>query len=212
MKEPDDAFWKRKQAKAVKRRVGVRVPRDIFLIFCEGAKTEPNYFRSFRLTSSCVKDVFGIGDNTMELVQRAIKYRNSARRYGIRYDQVWCVFDKDSFPAQNFNAAIALANREGIRVAYSNEAFELWYLLHFDYVCTPTNRADYIEILSARLNEQYRKNNETMYDKLLDKQQTAINHSQRLLASHTPCIPCQNNPSTTVHLLVKELNKFLNQS
>jgi hypothetical protein len=211
MIEPDDAFWKRKQAKALKRKVYIRNPRDKFLIVCEGAKTEPNYFRSFRLTSSCVKDVFGIGDNTEELVRRTIEYKKTAGRYGIRYDQIWCVFDKDAFPVQNFNDAIALANREGIRVAYSNEAFELWYLLHFDYLCTATNRADYITMLTRKLGTQYQKNSEAMYQKLFDKQANAIKNAKCLLASYSPCVSSQNNPSTTVHLLVEELNKFLNQ-
>lgn len=211
MIEPDDGFWKHKQVKALKRKVYIRSPRDKFLIVCEGAKTEPNYFRSFRLTSSCIKDVFGIGDNTEELVRRTIEYKNNANRYGIRYDQIWCVFDKDAFPVQNFNNALALANQEGIKVAYSNEAFELWYLLHFDYFCTATNRADYITILTSKLGTRYQKNSETMYQKLFDKQMTAIKNAKRLLTSYSLCVPCQNNPSTTVHLLVEELNKFLNQ-
>jgi hypothetical protein len=41
------------------------------------------------------------------------------------YHEVWCVFDKDSFLPQDFNGAIQLAKSNRIRVAYSNEAFEL---------------------------------------------------------------------------------------
>lgn len=211
MIEPDDAFWKRKQTKNLKRKVGIRKPKDTFLIICEGAKTEPNYFISFRLLSSHVKDIFGIGDNTEELVRRTIVFRDAAARYGVKYDQVWCVFDKDSFPEQNFNNALALAKKEGIKVAYSNEAFELWYLLHFNYVCTAMHRSEYINKLSSVLGEQYEKNSELMYQKLLDKQETARKNAQQLLSSYPVSNPCKDNPSTTVHLLVEELNKFLNQ-
>lgn len=209
MIEPDNAFWKRKQAKNLKRKVNLRKPRDTFLIVCEGEKTEPNYFKSFKLKSAYFKDVFGIGDNTEQLVQRAIKFRNDARKYGVKYDQVWCVFDKDSFPAENFNKAIVLAKKENIRIAYSNEAFELWYLLHFDYVCTAIARTQCIVNLSARLGGKYEKNSEEMYSKLYAKQAQAIQNAKNLLASYPNHIPHQNNPSTTVHLLVEELNQFL---
>jgi hypothetical protein len=209
MIEPDDAFWKRKQAKNLKRRVGIRKPRDVFLIVCEGAKTEPNYFIEFRLSSSYVKNIFGIGDNTERLVQRAIEFRNDAARYGIKYDQIWCVFDKNSFPITNFNNAIALADRENIKVAYSNEAFELWYLLHFNYICTAMDRNEYINKLSVELDEKYEKNSETIYQKLLNKQENAIKNAKRLLSTYSTPNPYKDNPSTTVHILVEELNKFL---
>jgi len=211
MIEPDDAFWKRKLAKNLKRRMGIRKPKDTFLIVCEGAKTEPNYFISFRLLSSYVKDVFGIGDNTEELVRRTIVFRNAAARYGIKYDQVWCIFDKNSFPEQNFNNALALAKKEDIKVAYSNEAFELWYLLHFNYVCTAMPRSEYINKLSSELGEPYEKNSELMYQKLLDRQEAARKNARQLLSTYSSPNPCKDNPSTTVHLLVEELNRFLNQ-
>ena len=92
-----------------------------FLIVCEGERTEPNYFRAFRLAGDVRGiDVRGEGYNTTRLVEAAIEYARQGD-----YDQVWCVFDRDSFPAQNFNEAIALAERQGFQVAYSNEAFEL---------------------------------------------------------------------------------------
>jgi hypothetical protein len=37
------------------------------LIVCEGEKTEPNYFRAFRVTS----DIYGEGLETMRLVEEA---------------------------------------------------------------------------------------------------------------------------------------------
>jgi hypothetical protein len=48
-----------------------------------------------------------------------------------------------------------------------------------------------------------------MYDELLPRQQTAIANAARLLSTYNPPDPAQNNPSTTVHLLVQELNKSL---
>ncbi len=140
------------------------------------------------------------------------KIRNECKRKREpAYDQIWCVFDRDSFPAQHFNEACDLAKRENIRVAYSNEAFELWYLLHYDYHQSGIPRASYIELLNhkERLDGQYKKNSTNIYEKLLPKQATAIKNAERLLQCYTPSRPEQDNPSTTVHLLVKELNRFI---
>lgn len=109
------------------RIVDAREIKDRFLIVCEGEKTEPNYFKGFRPAGK-VLDIRGVGYNTIKLVREAIRLQVKET-----YDQVWCVFDRDDFPAQHFNEALSLAREHRIKVAYSNEAFELWYILHFDY-------------------------------------------------------------------------------
>jgi hypothetical protein len=181
------------------RTIDTRELRQRFLIVCEGEKTEPNYFRSFHVPQK-VLDVRGIGENTVALVEKAIRLRDEEE-----YDQVWCVFDRDSFPADHFNRALALAKREGIKVAYSNEAFELWYLLHFNFYNTALPRADYNIKLSTLLGHKYEKNSNWIYEELMHRQQTAISHAHRLLKEYNPPNPERDNPSTTVHLLVEQL-------
>ena len=187
----------------MQRRVDTRELRDTFLIVCEGEKTEPKYFEGFRVPKEIVK-IIGLGHNTLSLVQEAIKLRQQEN-----YDQVWCVFDRDSFSASQFNEAFALAKREDIRIAYSNEAFELWYLLHFHYYDTAIHRADYIKKLSALLGSKYKKNSPDIYARLLEKQPAAIKNAKRLLRQYRPPHPESDNPSTTVHELVEQLNRFL---
>jgi hypothetical protein len=189
----------------MQRRVNVRPPRDTFLIVCEGKKTEPNYFKAFRVPATVEEfNVVGLGDNTLSLVERAIELKQK-----LEYDQVWCVFDRDSFSASQFNDALALADREEMKVAYSNEAFELWYLLHFNYHDTAMSRADYPGKLSKLLEFRYRKNFPGMYELLLPRQQTAIKNAKKLLAQYKPSCPAADNPSTSVHLLVEQLNRFI---
>lgn len=187
------------------RKVDTREPKSRFLIICEGERTEPNYFKSFRVPRDVITvEIHGTGYNTLSLVKKAIDLRNTDPEY----DQVWCVFDRDSFPAQDFNEAIKLADREKMKVAYSNEAFELWYLLHFHYFNSAITRQQYIIKLNDLLSTTYRKNRPDIYAALLDKQATAIKHAQQLLQEYSPSRPERDNPSTTVHLLVKELNRF----
>jgi len=191
------------------RKYDIKVPKERFLIICEGKETEPNYFRAFHVSSAIIM-VKGLGANTDSLIRSTIKLKNDALENDEPFDQVWCVFDRDSFPAQNYNSAFELAKNNNISVAYSNQAFELWYLLHFNYYDTALSRNQYEDKLTELLKKKYRKNSETMYIELLDKQQTAIKNAQRLLNTYQPNHnPEKDNPSTSVHLLVQELNRFI---
>lgn len=184
------------------RSLNIRELRQRFLIVCEGEKTEPNYFRRFR-TPKVVIEVQGLGCDPIQLVRRALELRQEDD-----YDQVWCVFDRDTWPASNFNEAISLAKQNKVSVAYSNEAFELWYLLHFHYFDTALSRHEYGPRLSDLLGHPYTKNSGVMYDALLARQTEALRNAERLLAQYQPPNPAADNPSTTVHLLVNELNRF----
>ena len=185
------------------RKIDTREVKQRFLIVCEGAKTEPNYFRSFRVPKNVI-DVRGVGENPSRLVQSAIDLKNQDE-----YDQVWCVFDRDDWSEHDFNNAIKNAKKEGFGVAYSNEAFELWYLLHFEFLSTGIPRRDYILKLNSLLGHRYKKNSESIYDELLEKQSTAIKNAENLVKEYNPHVPSRDNPSTSVHLLIKELNKFI---
>lgn len=187
--------------------------RRWFLIVCEGEKTEPNYFRSFPVDTKVIKlDIKGEGKNTKSLLEKAIELKN-----GSEYDEsdrFCCVFDRDingknSNDAQNFNAAMNLAKNNGIKVAYSNDAFELWYLLHFHFYNTGISRKDYQNMLTRLLGHEYHKNSETIYEELENRQQNAIKHAKQLLMEYDRPNPESDNPSTTVHLLVEELNSFI---
>ena len=185
--------------------------RKRFFIVCEGEKTEPNYFKKFSVDVD-IQLSKGEGKDTKSLVEKAIKLKN-----GLKSDErnrVWCVFDRDKndqnpHDAQNFNAAITLAQTNGIKVAYSNDAFELWYLLHFNYYNTGISRNDYQNMLTKLLGHKYEKNSKRIYEELKDKQQDAIKYAKRLLQEYEPPNPETDNPSTTVDLLVEELNSFI---
>lgn len=201
-------FWKQHK-NSYKRKTGQRgLPKQRILIVCEGEKTEPEYFKAFRISSAVIK-IEGTGANTFSLVQKAIQIQKTARKNRETFDQVWCVFDHDDFPSENFNKALELAKKKNFHVAYSNEAFELWYLLHFCYMDSAIHRSAYIKKLENHLKAPYQKNSPDMYDLLLSKQNEAIRNATALLSKYQPSNPEQDNPSTTVHLLVQELNKYL---
>lgn len=181
--------------------------RQRFLIVSEGTKTEPHYFDGFRMSTVAVWTV-GIAQSPIQIVDEAIRLRDEANRTGSAYDQTWSVFDRDRWTIDDFNNAINKARAREIQVAYSNEAFELWFLLHFVYCNTATHRADFARRLSNYLAGKYTKNSAAMYNLLRPHVDTAIQNAERLAAQYSPSNPATDNPSTTVHLLVKELLRF----
>jgi len=185
------------------RKVDVREVKQRFLIVCEGKKTEPNYFRGFRVPKD-VMEIQGLGENPSKLVQSAKIFKEQGE-----YDQVWCVFDRDSWTEEDFNNAIHSAESYDFKIAYSNEAFELWYVLHFDFLNSGIPRKDYRVKLTSLLGKKYEKNSLTIYNDLIEKQIVAIKNAEKLLQQYEPQEPVKDNPSTTVHLLVQELNKFI---
>ncbi|WP_281644183.1 RloB family protein [Bacteroides zoogleoformans] len=192
------------------RRQGVREVKQSFLIVCEGEKTEPDYFKAFRMTAATIKAV-GQAMNTMTLVSKAISIRESDRKKKV-YDQCWVVFDKDDFPAKDFNQAIQLAEKNGFRVAYSNQAFEYWFLLHYNLYTGAIHRSQYKDMLTGLTGVPYSKSEgygAVMYNLLLSRQQHAIHNAETVLAEISHGNPAEEESSTTVHKLVMELNKYL---
>jgi hypothetical protein len=186
----------------------IKIEKPTILIVCEGEKTEPNYFKSFvRILprGSVQVDVVGEGCNTLSLVEDAEKRSKESSKRNMPYDRVWVVFDRDSFSPSNFDNAISKAESKGFGCVWSNEAFELWYILHFEYRNTGMSRDEYKGRLTAHIGEEYKKNDPDMYGKLVDKQQDAIRNATKLLGTHGRLPPSRSNPATTVHELVQEL-------
>lgn len=209
----DQIFNKVKAAREKRKNENRGRTRDKILIICEGEKTEPHYFECFRNRlkhSKKVKiDIDGCGNDPATLVKKAKEKIKD-------YDKIWCVFDRDkghSRPPEQFNIPFQLSEKqkETIKTAYSNDAFELWYLLHFDYYTSAIHRSKMEDMLTDKLGYEYQKNSETMYDELLDKLDIAIDNAKKLLDSYPEFNPEKNNPSTTVHLLVEELKNHIDK-
>jgi hypothetical protein len=197
--------------------------RKYFLIVCEGEKTEPNYFESLKLDlpkgvlTSCRIDIEGTGRNTVSLIEEALRIKSKLENEtSLSISKVWVVFDKDSFEPEQFNHAIHLCKNSVPKIgcAWTNQAFELWYLLHFHFYNTAINREMYQKLIEKNLKPkvgeqyQYQKNSTEMYS-LLKKYgsiESAIKFSKKLESQFEGRNDHANhNPSTKVHHLVAEL-------
>ena len=199
------------------RRQGTRAQIVRFLIVCEGEKTEPNYFKAFidnRRSEVKEVNVKGCGCSTCLLINEAKKIQEKLEHERqVSFDRVWLVFDKDEFP--DFNKAIAKAKKEKMNCAWSNQAFELWYVLHFQYLDTGVDRKQYIEMIEDKVRKvlksktfKYEKNDVGFYQILQEHgdEDFAFKNADKLRNRHKgKSNYATHNPRTEVDLLVDEL-------
>lgn len=183
-------------------------------IYCNAAETEPNYFGAFKEEIKKSK----ISDVNIEVIKKAGLDPLNAVKYVIKdkgkCSEVWIVFDKDHFAIEE---AIKLAEDNDIRVAWSNESFELWFLLHFNYRCTAIGRTECLKVVKEefkkKLKIDYAKNNKDSYKKLKSKMNIAVANAKRLYQEmkRDRIIPTKANPYTTVFQLVEVLKSKIDR-
>lgn len=188
-------------------------PRNVrrVLVICEDSKSSRDYFSSFPVDSNQVEIICeGTGKNTDSLMETALERRRVAFSTKTPYEAIWVVFDKDSFSQQQFNRSFDLAKPfSDMLPCWSNECFELWYLLHFCYRDTGVGRDEIYERLSkCHLGREYNKSDISVFDQLKPRLQQAINNAKRLAYENTIQREPQRNPSTRVHELVEVLLSF----
>lgn len=187
-------------------------PRKIrrILILCEDTKSSRDYFALFPHDDSLVEiQCVGTGMNTDSLMEHAVEIAEQTRKDRDQYERIWVVFDRDSFPEQNFNRAFELARTQNrITPCWSNECFELWYLLHFHYRDTAIGRDELWPAISALLNEGYDKADDQLHAKLAAHLETALRNAKKLDYENTLAGTPTRNPSTRVHELVDALIKL----
>lgn len=193
------------------RKSGIRNVKQSFLIITEGVNTEPEYFNAFRLTSATVR-ALGQGMSTVSLVRKAMRIYEGYKTRGKSFDRLWVVFDKDDNPDKDFNDAITLAKANGFHVAYSNQAFEYWLLLHFGKYEGHFTRARLNAMLEGLIGKEYNKRTgyvSGLFNRLLQKQPSAITNAKEIYRSISHGNPAREESSTTVFQLVEELDKYL---
>ncbi len=94
----------------------------------------------------------------------------------------------------------------------SNQAFEYWFLLHFNPYRGRIHRNLYSVMLSKLLGMEYRKKERfasDLYNYLLSRQPLARRNTEVIFSEIYAGTLVAEESSTTVHLLISELNKCL---
>lgn len=196
-------------------------------LFCEGGKTEPNYFngyfkaKGFHQPNMASKPK----DHSPKGVAKAAKAEyKKAKSLGFKEDKIfiWAVFDKDGHVG--IHEAIAMLRGTPIGIAFSNICFEYWILLHYENTSRQFHHCDeIINYIHQNHDNEYGKANDH-YIRLKGKIPNAINYAQQLARNQSqhsvrptsflngnnehncPDSPnCVLNPYTDVHLIFESL-------
>ncbi len=191
-----------------RRKLRLRIPRKVFVIVCEGEKTERIYFNRYKTRYSNLRietpnsrctDPINLAKFSREQIKKeALDLKNG--------DTIWCVFDCDDNNNENISKACKIAGKD-IKICLSNPSFELWFLLHFSFVVSKLTRSEEIEQLKEHISG-YEKNKD-FYDLLLGNRPKAIENAKQLIKMHekngVKLISVESNPSTQVQNIVEEI-------
>jgi len=224
----DKLFQKRKAAirKDLERRRATKNERKRVLIVCEGAKTEPLYFREL-ISFFCLStaDIKICGKECGSDPFRIVKYGEYCLDNDNDFDFMSLVFDRDEH--KTYDKALDRINslkrknkfkKTSIHAITSNPCFELWFLMHFTFSSKPYAATGHKssagclidDLRKYKIFENYSKSICSYFNEIIDKMEMAIGNSERLLENRE-----ENkhhlNPSTFVHELVIILKNISNE-
>ena len=243
----DKLFKKAKEKRDFMRTINNRYKRGNIIIACEDSVSSPAYFKIMidqlikekKITPDSIVIVAHDGATHPTGVLDNLKnYKDESGRKYSDFDYKWIVIDRDiekvngaGHTTEDFNNALKNTkhriNKFHIDIAYANDSFELWYLLHFEYRNTAILRDEIILQVIKRLKEidrhkfakstkdNIKQENYTklIFETLKPLQNVAVQNAKKLLASHGEGHnPESDNPSTTIHSLVILLNSLFNNN
>lgn len=188
-------------------------------------KAEIVYFQDFRdqLRSHLLMPRKKICRMPHQLIEKVIVWKTESKEIEeADGDRVWCILDVDDFYKDNPKIlldAIKMAHKYNIKIAYVNECFEHWILLHFEKPTSPISRGNEIE---KRIAKAFKKNglglflkNQPVFNLLLPFQDNAIKNAKELIQgkykeiSWPDVLGSDGNPSTSIHFLIEEINQLI---
>jgi len=230
---------------------------ETFIVFCEDEVSEPTYLRTFTVPGKVQVNVIenqkqhwiNLNNTINECLKTELiePFDGGYRMKPGITTHVWSVYDRDmesnvvnETVEKNdltFTTAIQSAKTIGINVAWSNDVFELWLLLHFEPVPVGQrlhrsyvydrlttifkglpNQSDAMKQLTTRDNFDYkiylkkRVNFNQFVLPLLtpERRAFAIINAQALEQIYELTTPFHlRNPCTTVHHLVRSLLRYV---
>lgn len=180
----------------------------LFIIACEGARREPEYFAALvgrnprvRIELLHPSGEQPGGSDPQRVLQRAVSFaRDNKLRPG---DQMWLVLDIDRWHPKHLRDIVRQGSqRPQWFVALSQPCFELWLCFHYE----PTPPTDLsCQELKTRLSKFLPQG----YDvtDVVRRTETALEHARRVDSDPSNAYPDQR--CSKVYLLVEELWRFV---
>ena len=95
----------------------------------------------------------------------------------------------------------------------SNQCFEVWFLLHYNFFDSALHRNEIFKHISVKIDKNYTKNKTMdMYTLLKNQIKTALRNAVRLENSYTETSIANRNPYTMAHTLVNRLYELKSEA
>jgi hypothetical protein len=188
------------------RRISIRSyrkPDNLYspldLVVCEG-ETEVDYLcelaRSLRIHVHICK---GDGTDPKSIVNTA---KRKSKEDGVKYDKIFCVFDRDN-DSSAFLEAIELCKSRKFIPIVSNPCFELWPYLHFQVresgFGSPQQMVKALKKLSGF--ENYDKDGVQIFNTTIHLIDMACKRASSLVSKQDD--DPKEDPFTNIHILIK---------
>jgi len=202
-----------------------RLAHPKIYVFSHTKKAEIEYFQEFKnhLGTPLLMPKKIICWTPQELIEKIFEWKTE-NVCDEDKDQVWCIFDIDDFYKKDkkyLMKTIYRAIENNIKIAYANECFELWILLHFQDIKTPIERGKKIE---QKIQDEFKKNklgqfnkNAQVFKPLLSFQPNAVKNAKSNIKNYHKInweekFSPKGNPSTSIHFLIEEINKHCKEN
>lgn len=184
----------------------------LFVIACEGAKREKQYFENLASGSQRLKIKIVAPNNEDQddhvgksspkwIIDRLIRYIESVGVNIGKGDVVWIVLDIDKWKI-NWYELSSECKKEKWKLALSNPCFEVWLYMHFSEISKSKSQScrEFKSELGTLLGGKKE------LDLLSPSIEDALFRSNSIIDDHNNPVPSAN--TTRVHLLVQELLKM----
>jgi hypothetical protein len=203
------------------RKTGGRVEKKAVLIALEDEASSKYYFQSLVKDKSLSGQIIFATHkgsqpsqvlNALKKHKKGDKHKKNKKNPKVTfYETEWIVIDRDNHKC--FFSTIKEAQEKNICIAFSNESYELWLLLHFKLVSLHTHRdnltSELNKIFLDKFQMNYEKSSQDIYLLVRNLQKVAIQNAKILMTTHLEKhqnIDPSKNPLTTIYQLVEYLN------
>lgn len=206
---------RRGERKDRNKKLSTRVPTlGYYLIITDTQETEKNYFEGLRKTiPENLKNRLVIKverARTIELIQRCKELVSKEPQYRIP----WIVLDRDQ--VEGFDEIIMNAEKNDIKVGWSNPCIEIWFFSYFgtmpSYIESATCCDKFKDKFQTITGNTYEKSDTEIYNKLnqFGNEEKAIEIANRKYQgqiSNGVFKPSEMNSNSTLYQLVGEIRE-----
>ena len=164
--------------------------KKVFYIITEG-KTEEGYISVFTQKYRCsgVK-IINIKPCGAQIIHRASDVWKKNKTYRENPGPKGVIIDKDALTEDEFNNILKDAEDKDINVFFSNSAFEVWLLAHYELITIGILSSSKLkEKLSRHLSQDYKKGDAGQLKKIAAYFDQAIENTKNVceISYHTQC-------------------------